>query len=266
MSNEINNKNMEVSDQTEEKVETVEKVERVENSVDIIFILDESGSMQIMGSEPQEAVNSFIDEQKKVMDSSTSKFSLWTFNTSVTKVIDDEDLCNVSKFENFKPSSMTALYDAIGEAITTKKNKPNCEKVICVILTDGQENSSTKYDQLTINSMIHEMEVLHKWKFIFLGANQDVYSSGKGLGIARQNCAEFICSPGGLLNLTRQTSATIGNYRAASAQDPDVEFSLTADTQDITRTDSIPPPPSFPPPPLLQRTDTSSVGCGLRRS
>ena len=174
MSNELDEtKNM------EERATTVETVERVDKSVDIIFILDESGSMQIMGSEPQEAVNSFIEEQKKVMDSSTSKFSLWTFNTSVTKVIDDEDLCNVSKFENFKPSSMTALYDAIGEAITTKKNKPNCEKVICVILTDGHENSSTKYDKLTINSMIHEMEILHKWKFVFLGANQDVYSSGK---------------------------------------------------------------------------------------
>ena len=259
MSNELdqtNTKNME------------ETVENVDNSVDIIFILDESGSMGIMGTEPLEAVNSFIDEQKKVMDSSTSKFSLWTFNTSVTKVIDDEDLCNVSKFENFKPSSMTALYDAIGEAITTKKNKPNCKKVICVILTDGQENSSTKYDKLTINSMIHEMEVLHKWKFVFLGANQDVYSSGKGLGIAPQNCAEFMCTKNGLLNLTRQTSATIGNYRSASAKDPDVEFSLTpADTQDITRTDSIPPPPpDYPPPPLLQRTDTSSVGCGLKRS
>ena len=259
MSNELdqtNTKNME------------ETVENVDNSVDIIFILDESGSMGIMGSEPQEAVNSFIDEQKKVMDSSTSKFSLWTFNTEVTKVIDDEDLCNVSKFENFKPSSMTALYDAIGEAITTKKNKPNCEKVICVILTDGQENSSTKYDKLTINSMIHEMEVLHKWKFVFLGANQDVYSSGKGLGIAPQNCAEFMCTKNGLLNLTRQTSATIGNYRAASAQDPDAEFSLTpADTQDITRTDSIPPPPpDYPPPPLLKRTDTSSVRCELKRS
>ena len=259
MSNELdqtNTKNME------------ETVENVDNSVDIIFILDESGSMGIMGSEPQEAVNSFIDEQKKVMDSSTSKFSLWTFNTEVTKVIDDEDLCNVSKFENFKPSSMTALYDAIGEAITTKKNKPNCKKVICVILTDGQENSSTKYDKLTINSMIHEMEILHKWKFVFLGANQDVYSSGKGLGIAPQNCAEFMCTKNGLLNLTRQTSATIGNYRSASAKDPDVEFSLTpADTQDITRTDSIPPPPpDYPPPPLLQRTDTSSVGCGLKRS
>jgi hypothetical protein len=198
---------------------------------DIIFILDESGSMDIMGGEPVQAVNSFIDEQKKSLGDDGATFSLWKFNTKVTKVIDDQDLQTVEKFTDFHPDNMTALYDAIGKAITTKKQKNKYDNVICVILTDGQENCSREFRGPVIRNMISEMEEKHNWTFVYLGANQDAFAVGGGIGVSKNCCAQYECTPGKLSILARQTSAAVSCYRTASVQGIDTKLDLTAPVQ-----------------------------------
>ena len=193
--------------------------------LDIVFILDESGSMESMGNEPIQSVNNFIQEQKKIA-SPGSKFSLWTFNSTVTNVIDDVELQQVEVFTQYKPDNMTALYDALGKAITTKKSKPNKDNVICVVLTDGQENSSQEYTRQHMSSLISEMETKHKWKFIYLGANHEVFMAAGGIGISPMRCAAFQCKSGGMLAMTRGTSEAIKRYKTASSQDPNAELTL----------------------------------------
>lgn len=183
---------------------------------DIIFILDESGSMSSMEKEPVQAVNNFIRDQKKSIGNDGATFSLWTFNTEVSKVFDDQDLQTITEFKNFKPNSMTALYDAIGYAITTKKQKKKYENVICVILTDGNENCSKYFSRTEIYKMIKDMEDNHGWKFIYLGANQDAFASGSDIGIDQSQCAQYECSPGEMIDLVQQTSIAISQYRTAS--------------------------------------------------
>lgn len=183
---------------------------------DIIFILDESGSMQTMGEEPVQAVNAFIKEQQKTLGGDGATFSLWKFNSTVTKLIDDQPLQSVTTFTDYRPNSMTALLDAIGQAISTKKNKEKYDDVICVILTDGQENSSREYTTATIKQMTTDMEKNHNWKFIYLGANQDSFAVGNTFGISASRCANYECSSGQLLSATHNTSAAISSYRMSS--------------------------------------------------
>jgi hypothetical protein len=182
---------------------------------DIIFILDQSGSMSSMGDEPVQAVNSFIESQKKTLTEDNSTFSLWTFNTKVTKVFDDVPLQQVTEFTNFCPSDMTALYDAIGEAINTKKQKAKHDNVVCVILTDGLENSSQEFSAKNIRDMIKDMEDNHNWKFIYLGANQDAFAVGGNMGM--KHCAEYRCAVGEMIGITREVSEAISSYRSSSA-------------------------------------------------
>lgn len=186
------------------------------NISDIIFILDESGSMSLMGNEPVQAVNSFIKAQKSLGDDG-STFSLWKFSNKVTQLIDDEDLQSIKEFKDFKPDGLTCLYDAIGHAITTKKEKEKYDNVICVILTDGFENCSTDFKATTIRDLIKEMEINHNWKFVYLGANQDAFFVGDSIGFDKSRCATFDCTPGCLTQLTYNTSAAIADYRVASA-------------------------------------------------
>ena len=184
----------------------------MEEHIDIIFILDESGSMFSMKNEPIEAVNDFIEEQQKLNDN--TKFTLYTFNNKVKLVIDDKPLKNLDPFtsEDYHPSNMTALYDAIGTAVINKKNKNNNKNVIVVILTDGCENCSKEYKRIQIKNMIKEMEDDYKWNFIYLGATQDIFKINKDIGI--KNVGSFDCvNPDGLKNACKTMSQSIVKYK-----------------------------------------------------
>jgi len=182
---------------------------------DILFLLDESGSMSSMGIEPVQAVNKFIDDQKAAMGDDGATFSLWKFNSTVVKLIDDMPLKDVGEFSDFQPKDMTSLYDAIGSAIDTKKKKNSFNNVVCIILTDGLENSSTEYSAEIIRNMIKDMEENHNWKFVYLGANQDAFAVGSTMGVGR--CAQYTCDPGEMIGITREVSDAVSSYRAHSS-------------------------------------------------
>ena len=182
---------------------------------DILFLLDESGSMSSMGNEPVDAVNKFIDDQKVAMGDDGATFSLWKFNSTVIKLIDDVPLKDVEEFCDFKPKGLTSLYDAIGNAIDTKKKKSSFDNVVCIILTDGLENSSREYPFLKIREMIKDMKENHNWNFVYLGANQDAFEVGSAMGVA--NCAEYTCDPGQMTDITQQVSEAVTSYRTHSS-------------------------------------------------
>jgi hypothetical protein len=100
----------------------------------IIIILDESSSMQIMNNEPVDSINTFVQEQNNL----EKKITLWKFNNRVKKVWDAIPINQVENFQDYQPTGMTALYDAIGMAIEDKNFTID---TICLIITDGFENS-----------------------------------------------------------------------------------------------------------------------------
>ena len=178
---------------------------------DILFILDESGSMSSMGIEPVQAVNKFIDDQKAAMGDDGATFSLWKFNNNVVKLIDDVPLKDVEEFSDFKPKGVTSLYDAIGHAIDTKKKKKSFDNVVCIILTDGLENNSKEYSFRKICRMIKDMKENHNWNFVYLGANQDAFEVGSAMGV--DHCAEYTCDAGEMIDITEQISESVTLYR-----------------------------------------------------
>ena len=175
--------------------------------VSILFILDSSGSMEKLGKEPIQSMRSFYKTQQE-----TGKEFLSTFITFSDKpkfvhknMIGSEiDI----KDEDFEPDGMTALYDAIGTGIDYQKNiKTN--NVICVILTDGHENSSRIYRASDIRKLTTEMEKEHKWIFMYLGANQDSFAVSETLGINPTYSADYDHTPEGFSGLMRGVSDTV---------------------------------------------------------
>ena len=74
----------------------------------------------------------------------------------------------------------TALLDAIGctmEKICAVQKQTvedyRAEKVLFVIITDGEENSSRKYSVAQIKERIEHQKEKHGWEFVFFGANMD---------------------------------------------------------------------------------------------
>jgi len=92
--------------------------------------------------------------------------------------------------EQYKPNGWTPLYDAIGGLIKrTKKRLPKQAKVLFVIHTDGQENTSKVHNQEDIKHMIGRCEKKRGWTFVYLGEGSAAWNAGYDFGI--DNVANF---------------------------------------------------------------------------
>lgn len=157
------------------------------------MIVDETGSMNRTKAVTISAYNEWLDEQRTPAEDETDpedepNFTLVKFNTT-TKMQNYEKISTAPALTNanYNPSSMTALYDAIGETITEfQKEKYN----ICVIITDGEENSSRKFNNKSATDLIKKMTDENEWEFHYLGANQDAFAVGGSIGITNNRSWE----------------------------------------------------------------------------
>ena len=157
---------------------------------EIILIIDKSGSMCSIKDDAIGGYNEFIEKQKT--GKGTANVTTILFDTDYKVVNENVDVNVVEHLneETYHPSGMTALLDSVGKTInnvgkrlsnTSEENRP--EKVIMCILTDGQENSSTKYNRGKIKEMIEHQKEKYNWEFIYLGANQDSFTEAGNIGI-----------------------------------------------------------------------------------
>ena len=83
----------------------------------ILFVLDNSGSMKVFGDERNQSLNNFIQVQKD--NNLKFNFTLTLFSDDVDiiyKNLNSDEIPEI-KPDDFKPSGMTSLFDAIGETI-----------------------------------------------------------------------------------------------------------------------------------------------------
>ena len=177
------------------KIAATPSVETESSVISLLVIVDESGSMSSMSHSTLPNLKEFYQTQK-----GTGKEFLSTmvfFNDTVKFVHKNVQGSSV-EFANdcHKPNGMTALYDAIGESIGFQRNIKS-DNVICVIITDGHENSSKIYNGDDIKKLTNEMTE-KGWTFVYLGANQDSFGVSKDLGLNpmfshtyEQNDADF---------------------------------------------------------------------------
>jgi len=149
----------------------------------IVFLLDETGSMDSIKTDTIGGFNTFLEKQQK--HDKEMKFTLTLFNSSkIEKRYKNEPIKNVEKLneKNYQPGYLTPLYDAIGKTITKLKNKKN---VLFIILTDGEENDSKEYNKESITKLIKEKEEKYNWKFLFLGVGIDGFAEASKMGLAQ---------------------------------------------------------------------------------
>lgn len=162
---------------------------------DITVVLDRSGSMGICKREAEDGLNKFIEEQKKQPGSAT--FSLVQFDDKYEVVHSGIPIGQVP-FCHLNPRGLTALLDAVAKAIHATgerlKNMSEDQRpslVVFIIVTDGQENASHEYKRDQIKQMIEHQQNAYKWKFTFLGANQDAFAEASSIGIPMASAATY---------------------------------------------------------------------------
>ena len=77
---------------------------------------------------------------------------------------------------------MTALYDAIAEGVRlADKDKTPEERVIVVIMTDGEENSSRETTKQQVKDIISGYEAKGDWTFLYIGENPERWTKEAGM-------------------------------------------------------------------------------------
>lgn len=147
----------------------------------IIVLIDRSGSMSGKESDVKGGVKTFINEHRNM----NAKVTLIQFDDKYEPIVSDHiSHIDESVIDVYKPRGSTALRDAVAKAI----NETEETKVLFVIITDGQENASIEYGgdegAAKLKKLIAAKESVG-WKFIYMGANQDSFTSAQNLGISK---------------------------------------------------------------------------------
>lgn len=192
---------------------------------EIIFVLDRSGSMQSILTDTIGGFNSFLAEQKKL--DGRCKLTFVQFDDKYEVPLRRYDIKDVPELtvDTFVPRGMTALHDAIGKTIADTKllieqaaPEEKADKVLFVILTDGQENASKEYTQVHTSSLVKAQQDAD-WEFLFLAANQDAFATAKSYNISSSNAFTFGTNPEDVQkSFAMMAHATLG-YRSMSRAD-----------------------------------------------
>lgn len=211
----------------------------------ISFVLDRSGSMGYIQDDTIGGVNKFIEDQQALEGECT--FTLCQFDDKYEIDYSFKNIKEVEKLTRatFQPRGWTAMYDAIGRQIVETGEKlaslpedQRPEKVLFVILTDGQENSSKEFVRTKINEMIKHQNETYQWEFIFLGANIDAESVGTTLGIKAGNSMTFACNSTSVADSFGTMSKSVGGYRGMSVE-AYASAALSDDYESFTSADKL---------------------------
>ena len=193
-----------------------------QNLTDITVILDRSGSMSSVKNDTIGGFNQFLADQKALPGEAT--ITLAQFDDQFEFVYKSRNIKDAPQLTDatFVPRGWTALLDAIGFCVNdtgarlsnmAENDRP--EKVVFLILTDGQENKSREFTKAKINEMITHQRDTYKWQFLFVGANQDAIATGADIGIEAAASMTFSATPAGTQTAFASLSSATASYRSA---------------------------------------------------
>ena len=164
-----------------------------QKTLDLVFLIDRSGSMYGSEKDTIGGFNSFIDREKD-KDCNT-KVTTILFDNKYEVLYKRKSIGEVDRLTSaeYYVGGSTALFDAIGRTITTL-DKEVGNNVLFVIMTDGMENSSVEFSKSQIKNMIDS----HNWEFLFIGADINSYAEAAKIGIRKSRTANYKKSSDGI--------------------------------------------------------------------
>lgn len=183
----------------------------MEKMLDVVFILDKSGSMSGSEESTISSFNEYLEKEKK--NNYKTRITTILFSDDYSYLYKGADVSKVSPLtrDDYFVGGCTALYDAIGSSINYI-DRCDTDKVLFIIITDGYENASKEFDKEKIRSMIKDHS---NYEFIYIGADIDSYSSGGSIGIKSANIANFKKDRKGTSLLFK----SVGNFESSMMED-----------------------------------------------
>jgi hypothetical protein len=192
-----------------------------DSSLNVVIILDRSGSMGDIQQSTISAFNGLLEKQRKEPGVETTFFSLYFFSDTVERLWSCVPIGRVTNItqETYRPDGNTALLDAMATAIKETEQQLQQGEVLVVVLTDGQENASRIYDYVTVRDYVLQKST-ENWEFIWLGSDAGSRHFAIGLGIPPENIELFAVTEEGIrdscgkisdsVSLKKQSGSTSG--------------------------------------------------------
>ncbi|MDR1960749.1 MAG: VWA domain-containing protein [Gracilibacteraceae bacterium] len=166
---------------------------------ELVFILDKSGSMSGLESDTIGGYNSMLEKQQAVEGEALITTVLFDNNYELLHDRIDIKAVSLITEREYRVGGSTALLDAIGRTIhkigNAQKNTAEdyrAEKVMFVVITDGEENSSREYTSDKVKAQIERQKSRYGWEFIFLGANIDAVETAARFGIGEDRALDYV--------------------------------------------------------------------------
>lgn len=196
----------------------------------ISVILDRTGSMQDIREDVVGGFNAFLAQQQAVPDPAT--FTLVQFDSQDPYEVlhSAVDIASVPPLtlEQYVPRATTPLYDAMGRgilelevALASMSNEVRPERVIMVVVTDGQENASREFNRKRVTGLIEAKKALG-WDFVFLSADLGAFDEAGQMGVDYSSRLAFTKSKRGNDAAWNAASNKIRERRSGAASS--VEF------------------------------------------
>ena len=200
-----------------------------------LIILDESGSMEGMTKQTisgcNETLNTIRSSAEQHGDTVRNLVSIYAFQDGgpvksryLIKNADPKDVKDITANE-YRPWGNTPLLDAVGSTLTELKMVASTHEDasgIVTIMTDGYENSSTRYTWKQVADLISQLREIG-WTINLIGANIDVEEMASNLNIAKENSMAYTQSAEG-------THAMWKSFGCAISAHMDEEAELLRDT------------------------------------
>jgi len=191
---------------------------------ELVFILDKGGSMGGLETDTIGGYNSMLEKQKSIDGECHITTELFDKNYELLQDrIDIKAVSSISEKE-YGVEGSTAHLDAIGKTIHKIGNaqKPTgddyrAEKVMFIIIPDGEENSSREYSADMVKAQIERQKKNYGWEFIFLGANIDAVETAGRFGISADRAQNYHADGEGVELNFRVMSEAVATFRECTA-------------------------------------------------
>ena len=217
-----------------------------QSDTEIICLLDRSSSMQLVKNDAINGFNNFIADQKEFHKKlgKSAALTLILFDRNWEIAFNHINLKNAPKLSksNYVLGYGTALYDAIARSVAhtlkrmeeiTEEKRP---KVIMMILTDGLDSMSKKFDNEDVAELVRETTQVKAWEFFFMTTSPEAYEMSETMGFLPENTHLFTADADGMsqsfTSMSQIIKEQLKELKDKQQNDPESENNSDADPEE----------------------------------
>lgn len=156
----------------------------------VLLLVDDSASMSSMAQAVRDGFNEYVDSL--IADTEGKyRITVGIFSADYepfAEAVKPKNLVKLNTSNYTAGGYSTALYDGIGRIVNDfERANPNLsadDRVLLVIQTDGQDNSSKEITLAQARQLIEKRQA-GGWSVLYLGAGQQAWQGGDSLGVAK---------------------------------------------------------------------------------